>query len=278
MNRFLALTGAALVLLGILHVPVYLSGELPWGALVSWRKPILFGLSTGITCASLAWVLAHAQRSGRWLGTALALAALVEVAAITLLTWLGDPTHVGGDAAALQAVVHGAAAALTLLIGAVTVRVLRPRFGQRLPADQRFGARAGLVFLWVSCLLGFWVLRHGQLQAALGQAPDVLGRAGVPKFAHGISLHALQVLPFAGWLLRRVGVTEGLRLRAVQSLAVGQLALLVYSLAQVLRGLGRFEPNALGLLLLSVAVAASAPTPWLWIRGLRGRGGAAECG
>jgi len=56
-SRVLIGAGILLVLLGMLHVPVWMMDGSDWEGRVSWRKPILFGVSTGMTLWSLGWIV-----------------------------------------------------------------------------------------------------------------------------------------------------------------------------------------------------------------------------
>lgn len=56
-----------------------------------------------------------------------------------------------------------------------------------------------MLLLLVSCLLGIWVGMHGETQIDQGLDPTRLGAAGVPKFPHGVVIHAVQWLPVLAW-------------------------------------------------------------------------------
>ena len=94
-QRFAYACAALLVLSGLFHVGAFLAdgpGEGP----LPWRKPITFGLSFGVTVATLAWVLGflRPRRAVAWvLVVVLAVASVGEVALISLQTWRGVPSH-----------------------------------------------------------------------------------------------------------------------------------------------------------------------------------------
>ena len=52
----LAILGVVLVASGIGHLPVWAVLGGAWEGPVTWRKPILFGISGGLTAISLGWV------------------------------------------------------------------------------------------------------------------------------------------------------------------------------------------------------------------------------
>lgn len=51
--------GLILVGSGLFHVLVFLFSEGSWAGPISWRKPILFGISGGLTTISVGWVMGY---------------------------------------------------------------------------------------------------------------------------------------------------------------------------------------------------------------------------
>ncbi|WP_428388446.1 hypothetical protein [Mucisphaera sp.] len=257
-ERALYLSGAFMIVSGLLHVPVYLFDDLPWEGAVSWRKPILFGLSTGVTFLSLGWVLScllHRRR--RWVayaGVVVALAGLVEVGLITMQAWRGVPSHFNTETAFDTAVHIGIdvlIGVITLGIVALTIRSLMPiRAGA---SDTRFAIRAGMIWLLLSCLFGFWMLVYGTPRAMEGLDPGVYGEAGLIKFVHGMPIHALQFLPVSAWVMLRWGVPERSRLLSLHAMNVAILMLTVYASIQTFAGRDRFDVTMVSLGFLVVA-------------------------
>ena len=66
-QRALYVMGALLVAAGLGHVVVWLVDGGAWAGPVSWRKPILFGLSLGMSALALGWVQG-AMRRRRFVG------------------------------------------------------------------------------------------------------------------------------------------------------------------------------------------------------------------
>jgi hypothetical protein len=227
-----------------------------WEGPLSWRKPILFGISAGVTALSLAWVLSH-SRAMPWdavLTNVVAVSLLVEVGLITGQTWRGVPSHFN-NSTYVDAIIHytmtGLILVVTLGIAVLTVRV----FGSVMaPSTQVVAMRWGMVLLLASCVIG------GLIQATGG---ETFGQAGVLKFPHGMSIHAIQVLPFLAWLLPRGAV-------AMVHLAGGGYVLLtVYALVQAYGGRARFEVTPGSAVLLGLGIAALG---WAFIYAfLRGR-------
>jgi hypothetical protein len=110
-----------------------------------------------------------------------------------------------------------------------------------LPPDMLLAARAGMVLLVISCGLGIWVSINGDRRVAEGLEPDRYGAAGVPKFPHGVVIHAIQWLPAIAWVARVSGLSVATRRRLVWAATVASVALLVFALTQTLAGRARFE-------------------------------------
>ena len=67
-TRLLVLLGLALTASGVMHLFVWLAAGLPsLAGPVSWRKPIVFGLSGGITTLSVAWIVSPFLMASRFL-------------------------------------------------------------------------------------------------------------------------------------------------------------------------------------------------------------------
>ena len=270
----LAALGAVLVASGIAHLPVWALLGGPWEGPVTWRKPILFGISGGLTAITLGWVWAMLpQRRGDVaLATATAWALVVEVVLIDLQRWRGVGSHFNRDTP-LDSFLFDAMGvlivAVTLVIADLTLRLVWRR--PALSADMLLAARAGMAFLVVSCLLGIWVGMHGETRLEQGLDPTRLGGAGVPKFPHGIVIHAVQWLPALAWLARRAGIAEPMRWRLVAMASVGSMLLLVYALAQTALGRARFDVVPATAAVLVVALAGLAvpvmAIAWSWLRG-----------
>ncbi|MEV4257971.1 hypothetical protein AB0J52_32825, partial [Spirillospora sp. NPDC049652] len=57
--------GVLLFLSGLAHLAVYAVDGGPWTGPLSWRKPITFGLSFGLTVVSLTWVTSFVRLGDR---------------------------------------------------------------------------------------------------------------------------------------------------------------------------------------------------------------------
>lgn len=262
-RRCLSAVGWILVASGLFHLLVWGARGGDWEGPLSWRKPILFGFSAGLTAFSMAWLwvwLPPPRSRAAAAGAVLAAAALLaEVALIDLQCWRGRASHFNHDTALDGAI----ADAMNLLIAGVTaflvwlcVRFFRgspQRDGEAMAGDVRLAARTGLILLVWSCALGFLATWHGERQIAAGRPPELFGAAGVTKFAHGAVIHAIQWLPAIAWIAARRGLPAGRRGRLVRIGVVGSVLVAVASLLSVLQGRARFDPSPLPSVLFLAA-------------------------
>ncbi len=266
-SRWLVRVGLALVASGILHAGLWAVLGGGWEGPVTWRKPILFGISGGLTCLSLGWVFARLPRRWGDLGLAnLTAAALaIEVALIDLQRWRGVASHFNRATTLdgfLYDLMGGLILFVTLVAADLTVRSLRQPLA--LPADMALALRAGLVFLLVSCLLGIAVGLHGERQLAAGLEPERYAAAGVPKFPHGMVIHAIQWLPLVAWATAQAGIDAGRRRALIWLATLGTAGLLGYAILQTLAGRSRFDTTSftaavLAASLVCLGVAAVSP-------------------
>lgn len=261
--RLLAQVGCVLVASGLLHLIVWAIRGGAWEGPVSWRKPILFGISTGLTSLSLGWVWSTLPQR-RWdgpLATFTAWALVLEVAMIDLQCWRGVGSHFN-RATLFDSLLYDTMGVLILLVTLVaadlTLRLFR--VPTDLAPDMLVAARWGMVLLLVSCGLGIWVSVHGDLQVARGLRPEVVGTAGVAKFPHGAVIHALQWLPMLAWGARRAGLALRARQRLVTAAIAGSVLMLTYAMLQTLAGRGRFDaPPAIAMMMGVGTVLLTGP-------------------
>lgn len=253
-SRCLQLAGWLLIASGLAHIGVWASLGGPWHGPTAWRKPILFGLSSGVTALSLAWVMARVRprRGDRWLSGGFAAIILAEVGLITLQTWRGTASHYN-EATPLDAAIASAMNALivaaTLVIAHLTARSFGPL---SLEPPMALALRAGMAYLLIGCVIGFAVHEVGLRNTRAGLDPEYFGKNGVLKFPHGMPLHAVQWLPLVAWGVNRSGWPERIQWRAVAAAVTGQAIWLVFSLWQTFTGRGRGELTAATAVFLAV--------------------------
>lgn len=268
----LAVLGAVMLASGIAHLPVWAVLGGPWEGPVTWRKPILFGISGGLTAISLGWVwsMLPMRRADVPLATATGWALFVEVFLIDLQRWRGVGSHFNRDTpldSFLFDTMGILIVAVTLVIADLTLRLLLRR--PTGTADMLLAARAGMLLLLVSCLLGIWVGMHGETRLDQGLDPTRLGAAGVPKFPHGVVIHAVQWLPALAWAARWAGLAEAVRWTFVAMASAGSTLFLIYALVQTALGRSRFDtvPATAALLVVSLVCLAvpAVATAWAWL-------------
>ena len=277
--RWLGALGIGLIASGLAHMVVWGVRGGAWEGPVTWRKPILFGISAGLTSLSLGWVWARlpSRRGDAALAALTAWSLVVEVALVDLQAWRGVASHFNRTTF-FDSILYDAMGALILLVTLVAADLTLRAFRRPVPlaADMLLALRAGMVFLVVSCGLGIWASVHGDLRAARGLAPEVLGTAGVVKFPHGMVIHALQWLPLLAWAAARARLPQHRRIAIVSAATAGTAILLAYALLQTLAGRARFDAPwpvlafgaAGGALLAGAALVVAAA--WLSARTARG--------
>jgi hypothetical protein len=189
----LIIAAALLLTSALFHIAVWwLAGMPSLDGPVSWRKPITFGLSTGVLFLSLAWILGllpdHPRRArqARWFTVLL----IAEVALIAMQQWRGVASHFN-DATRFDAAVFSAMGVLIMIASGIiaiwTWAVLTTPLATT--RAQAWGARIGMLMLNVGNLIG------GVMAAT--HTTDI-------KPLHGLALHVIQALPVALWVATRV--------------------------------------------------------------------------
>ncbi len=235
--------GGLLCASGCLHVLVWLIDGGSLSGPISWRKPILFGFSAGVTVLSMGWVVGKMKR--RFMDFPLlalfSVAMLVEVGMITLQQWRGVASHFNRatpfDTTVLTWIEW------LILFATLVIAEFTHRSFQSLSTttDMTLAIRSGMGLLLLSCVLGFVMVAYGNHRVSLGLSPEVYPPAGVMKFPHGVPMHAIQYLPILTWFLRRLDVDEQQRYRAVACALSSAVAFTVFSLLQTFTGRARFE-------------------------------------
>lgn len=164
-ERLCHATGAALVVSGLLHLIVFAVDGGPWDGPVSWRKPVTFGLSFGLTLIAICWVASYVRLRARTRTVLLAVFAadcVLEVVGITLQAWRGVPSHFNMEtpfdtAVSMSLAVGGAVLVVILTVLAVASFVRRPEG----PTGMALALRAGFAILVVGLLAGAAMIARG---------------------------------------------------------------------------------------------------------------------
>ncbi|MEU6271901.1 hypothetical protein ABZ871_05660 [Streptomyces populi] len=219
-ERLCRATGALLVLSGLLHLLVLAVDGGPWDGPVSWRKPVTFGLSFGLTLIAITWVTSYVRmRAGTRTALLLVFAAdcVVEVGGITLQAWRRVPSHLdmetGFDTAVSMTLAVGGGV-LVVALTAFAVASFRSRPAG--PAGMPLAVRSGFAILLVALASGAVMIARGVILTRTGHQEAAYHSTAPLKPLHGVSLHAVLVLPALAWLLSRTDRSEPVRERIVR--------------------------------------------------------------
>lgn len=251
--------GFALVVSGLAHLAIYVILGATWHGPLSLRKPILFGISGGLTTWSIGWLMTQLRpiKYDRFLINTVAIALLVEVALITMQYWRGVASHFNHKTN-VDATIEFSMLALILIasfaILYLSVRTLWLRNG--IEPAMATAIRGGMWLLALSCGLGMATSVLGEVSISQGSSYELWGKAGVLKFPHGVALHSIQLLPIAAWIARVLKVTNSLQI--VRSALASQIVFLGYAVWQTSQGRDRFDWDTIGACTLGVSVMLAA--------------------
>ena len=219
------LIGAVLIGSGVLHLGVFAVRGGPWDGPVSWRKPATFGLSFGLTLITVTWVASLLRLGPRLRNRLLAVFTadcVLEVAGITIQAWRRVPSHFNTETPLDRVIAMSLAAGGAVLIatlGTLAVTAFRGRIAGG--SDLRLAVQAGFAFLCIGLATGAAMIARGEILIRSGHLQAGYDTAGSLKWVHGVTLHAILVLPVLAVLLHAAGWPEGRRLRAVVLATVG---------------------------------------------------------
>jgi len=274
-QRFIYTVCFGIVLAGMFHGLVWAVRGGSWTETVSWRKPTIFLISTGLTVSMCTWVtnyLRITRRQGWQIGLAALIPGFTVDTLVALQQWRGTRSHFNFFESSFDAAVAGTIAFIisllvpTMVVVAVmTFRRLRPG----VPPTLALAIRAGVILINVSFLMGLVTILNGVSNVLLFtmHVPSVVGTAGTTKVAHGLPLHGIQIFVVVVGMLSYTAWSERRRL-AVLSLAVaGYIGLVAVFVVQSALGREPFDfipatmlamAVCVGLLLAGIGSAATA--------------------
>ncbi len=239
---------ALLTLVGCLHVVAllaaivgFLSDDRTVLGVSTWLKPMKYMATLAVYLWTIAWFTRYVRRP-RWamktVSIVISVAIVIASACILLQAARGRRSHFNVvtdfDLAIFQTM--GVMIGINLLMVAV-VFFLFSKPTLRLAPSYLLGIRAGLLlFLAGGAIGGYMIVQGGHTVGALdgGEGLPLLNwstSAGDLRIAHGVALHALQILPLVGFGLGRWRRVPGkLAKLALMAAATGVYAALVYAL------------------------------------------------
>lgn len=243
---------AVLLFSGAVHLLLFGILGANWEGPLSLRKPALFGISSGLTTFSIAWLMTQLrpQKYDLAMSNSIAVALLVEVSLITMQYWRGVPSHFNHKTpfdALCEFTMLGLILAVTATIVYLSIRTMKLR---TIEPAMALAIRGGMWLLALSCVLGVLTTVLGELNIALGRPHELWGKSGVLKFPHGVALHAIQFLPLAAWTFVKLKIANADRM--VMLLLTSQVLFLLYAVWQTSRGLARFDWDAIGGVLFGI--------------------------
>jgi hypothetical protein len=254
--------GSILILSGLFHLLVLLISGGSWEGPISWRKPILFGITGGITTVSVAWVMGFMRqgKSLRVMSWIFAVSMFIEVSLITMQRWRGVASHFNVTTpfdGFVFAMMGTLIMIVAVIIGIVTFKSFR--FLNATP-EMKLAVRSGLLFLNLTNVLGIILVAYGNyiMRVSPEHAPNIYGQAGMMKVPHGLAIHAIQVLPILAWLLNFSQRELQFKLHTMKTAIAGYAGLQLFTLIQTFTGRAPQDVNSItaALAILSAIVLA----------------------
>lgn len=253
----------------------------------AWVKPAKFAISSGIYSFTLLWLLSFIQGHKRLvslIANATAVSFLVEMIIIVGQVARGTTSHFNLSTP-LDSTLYATMAAFVTLIWCMTFVVAILLLLQRMPNPVfAWSLRLGILLSLMGMAVAFLMTQPTAIQLTALHAGKPLtyigahsvgvadGGPGIPflgwsivggdlRIAHFVGLHALQMIPFVGWLLM---LLQSSILRSSHKLALlwtfsisylGVIALLTW---QALRAQSIIAPDALTLQSFTILLAGTA--------------------
>ncbi|TWP53555.1 hypothetical protein FKR81_06285 [Lentzea tibetensis] len=203
-----------LLLSGLFHLVVFFVDGGPWEGPVSWRKAVTFGVSFGLTLASVAWVTKLLRVGPVVLGI-FTFASVMEVGLITLQAWRKVPSHFNDETAFDALVARSLAAGGGLIIFTVIWLVVAAWKARHLAPSMLLAVRVGAVTFLSAMLFGALMIARGVVLTLTEGHQVAYATAGTWKLAHGVAMHGVLLLPLLAWLLTFTPWSEHRRTRIV---------------------------------------------------------------
>jgi hypothetical protein len=258
-ERTAYVVGAVLFASGLVHVGVLLVTGRTWTGPLSLRKAATFGLSFGLTLATVAWatsLLSMRESARTVLLRVFTVASVVETVLVSMQAWRGVPSHFNFETPFDNVV------AMTLAVGGGVIIITALGFAAAtvvgtgaMSPSIRLAVRSGFLTLLVALGIGAVMIARGVVEARGGQAELAYTTAGELKPVHAVAMHAILVLPGMAWLLRFTGWDERVRMWLVGAGAGGYLVLTAVVAIESFAGQSPFAAPPLETAVSAVALA-----------------------
>ncbi len=194
-----------------------------------WIKPIKFAASIAIYLWTLAWLLVYlpdCERPKSLIRWGATIAMLAEIICVAGQSARGTASHFNNSTFFDSAVFT--TMGLLILFNTLLEVLLAALFFRRdvsLPPAYLWGIRLGLMGALLSAAVGGVMIHHGSHTVGASDGGPGLWlvnwsiRAGDLRIAHALGLHALQLLPLAGYALSRLA-WPAVSLRALVAVAL----------------------------------------------------------
>jgi hypothetical protein len=288
-NRALTiLCGAMVITFFATLVGIFVDHRVITGA-PAWLKPAKFAISVSVYCFTFVWLLGFVEnrsRLVRLVANVTVASFIAEMIVIITQAARGTTSHFNLTTP-FNSFLWFTMGAFILLVWTMNLLLAIMLLRQRMP-DQAFAwsLRLGVLISAIGMAAAFFMVTPTPEQAAAiadGYSPHIVGAhsvrvadggPGLPvlgwstvggdlRAAHFVGLHALQILPFLGWLLTRRKSVFALsaandRLALVWTTGLGYLGFVVLLTWQALRGQSVIHPDAKTIASASVLAAGVA--------------------
>jgi hypothetical protein len=274
-ERVAFVVGAVLFVSGLTHVVVLLATGGSWTGPTSLRKAATFGLSFGLTLATVAWISHLVPLTGRSRNLLLGAftgVSVVETALVSMQAWRGVPSHfnfqTGFDTAVSMTLAAGGFAIIATIIG-MTLAAFRAG-GRQTPA-MRLALRFGFATLLVALAVGAAMIATGSV-AARGPDPSIAYEtAGFLKPAHAVTMHAILVIPALAWLLTFTRWGENQQTNIVRLGIIGYATLAVVIIVESVTRTSPLAAPPLAMAVSGLGLAVLAVAGGLGVYGILSR-------
>jgi hypothetical protein len=288
-NRALTILGGAMLITFLATlVGIFVDHRVITGV-PAWLKPAKFAISVSVYSFTFVWLLGFVEnrpRLVRVLGNVTVVSLIVEMFVIITQAARGITSHFN-QATPLNTALWFTMGGFIVVVWTMNLALATLLVMQRIP-DRAFAwsLRLGLIISAIGMAVAFLMVVPTPEQAAAistGHGPHIVGAhsvgvadggPGLPivgwstvggdlRAAHFVGLHALQILPFLGWLLTRRRRLFALfsandRLALIWIVGVGYVGLVVLLTWQALRGQSVVHPDAKTIAASTVLVSSVA--------------------